>query len=86
MGKCTGWVVALQKSSQLLSEPLRPSQVDPGPYGGLSIGPVRGICVIAQNATAWRHLVLEGDVDKAPAGAERSWRRKTTQMAVSAPR
>ena len=75
MGKCTGWVVALAekfpaavKAAQALKV-----EVDPGPYGGLDIErPVRGILRrTTKNPAAGANWVLEGDVDKALAGAEK---------------
>jgi len=74
MGKCTGWVVALAekfpaavKAAQALKV-----QVDPGPYAGLSTGDLFAeYSQTIKNAAAGANWVLEGDVDKSLAGAEK---------------
>src|SRR6202047_200135 len=74
MGKCTGWVVALAekfpaavKAAQALKV-----QVDPGPYAGLNTGDLFAeYSQTIKNAAAGANWVLEGDVDKSLAGAEK---------------
>ena len=74
MGKCTGWVVALAekfpaavKAAQALKV-----QVDPGPYAGLNTSDLFAeYSQTIKNAAAGANWVLEGDVDKSLAGAEK---------------
>ena len=74
MGKCTGWVVAVAekfpaavKAAQALKV-----QVDPGPYGGLGSNDLFSeFAQATKNPAAGANWVLEGDVDKALAGAEK---------------
>jgi len=74
MGKCTGWVVALAekfpaavKAAQALKV-----QVDPGPYAGIDTGDLFAeYSQTIKNAAAGANWVLEGDVDKSLAGAEK---------------
>ena len=74
MGKCTGWVVAVAekfpaavKAAQALKV-----QVDPGPYGGLGSNDLFAeFAQKTKNPAAGSNWVLEGDVDKALAGAEK---------------
>ena len=74
MGKCTGWVVAVAekfpaavKAAQVLKV-----QVDPGPYGGLGSNDLFSeFAQTTKNPAAGANWVLEGDVDKALAGAEK---------------
>ena len=74
MGKCTGWVVALAekfpvavKAAQALKV-----QVDPGPYAGINTGDLFAeYSQTIKNAAAGANWVLEGDVDKSLAGAEK---------------
>ena len=74
MGKCTGWVVAIAekfpaavKAAQALKV-----QVDPGPYGGLGLADIfADFKQTASNSANGANWVLEGDVDKALAGAEK---------------
>jgi isoquinoline 1-oxidoreductase subunit beta len=74
MGKCTGWVVALAekfpaavKAAQALKV-----EVDPGPYAGLSLDDLFSeFSQTTKSPAAGANWVLEGDVDKALAGAEK---------------
>jgi isoquinoline 1-oxidoreductase subunit beta len=74
MGKCTGWVVALAekfpaavKAAQALKV-----QVDPGPYAGVNTGDLFAeYSQTIKNAAAGANWVLEGDVDKSLAGADK---------------
>ncbi len=74
MGKCTGWVVAVAekfpaavKAAQALKV-----QVDPGPYGGLGSNDLFSeFAQATKNPAAGANWVLEGDVDKGLAGAEK---------------
>ncbi|HUI61122.1 MAG TPA: molybdopterin cofactor-binding domain-containing protein, partial [Steroidobacteraceae bacterium] len=74
MGKCTGWVVAVAekfpaavKAAQVLKV-----QVDPGPYGALGSNDLFSeFAQATKNPAADANWVLEGDVDKALAGAEK---------------
>ena len=74
MGKCTGWVVAVAekfpaavKAAQALKV-----QVDPGPYGGLGSNDLFAeFAQKTKDPAAGSNWVLEGDVDKALAGAEK---------------
>jgi isoquinoline 1-oxidoreductase subunit beta len=74
MGKCTGWVVALAekfpaavKAAQALKV-----EVDPGPYGELALHDLFSeFSQTTKNPAAGANWVLEGDVDKALAGAEK---------------
>jgi isoquinoline 1-oxidoreductase subunit beta len=74
MGKCTGWVVALAekfpaavKAAQALKV-----QVDPGPYGELGSNDLFSeYARTTKNSEVGANWVLEGDVDKALAGAEK---------------
>jgi isoquinoline 1-oxidoreductase subunit beta len=74
IGKCTGWVVALAekfpaavKAAQALKV-----EVDPGPYGELALRDLFSeFSQTTKNAAAGANWVLEGDVDKALAGAEK---------------
>jgi isoquinoline 1-oxidoreductase beta subunit len=74
IGKCTGWVVALaetfpaaMKAAQALKV-----KVDPGPYGNLGLADIfaelKGATANADTGSNW---VLEGDVDKGLAEAEK---------------
>ena len=72
-GKCTGWVVAVAENFPAAIKAARALKIEaePGPYGGLSTeGLVTDYArkVAAGNGSNW---VLEGDVDKALAGAEK---------------
>jgi isoquinoline 1-oxidoreductase subunit beta len=74
IGKCTGWVVALaetfpaaMKAAQALKV-----KVDPGPYGNLGLADIFAELKDAtKNADAGSNWVLEGDVDKGLAEAEK---------------
>jgi isoquinoline 1-oxidoreductase subunit beta len=74
IGKCTGWVVALAdkfpaavRAAQALKV-----EVDPGPYGGLNSADLFAeYAQTTKNAEAGANWVLEGNVDKALAGAEK---------------
>ncbi|MGA8652642.1 MAG: molybdopterin cofactor-binding domain-containing protein, partial [Xanthobacteraceae bacterium] len=74
MGKCTGWVVAVAekfpaavKAAQALKV-----HVDPGPYGGLGSNDLFAeFAQKTRDPAAGSNWVLEGDVDKALAGAEK---------------
>jgi len=74
MGKCTGWVVAL---AEKFPAAIRAAQalkvdVDPGPYGGLNTADLFAeYAQTTKNAAAGANWVLEGDVDKALAEAEK---------------
>jgi isoquinoline 1-oxidoreductase beta subunit len=68
MGKCTGWVVALAETYPAAIKASRAlkMQVDPGPYGKLSLSDIMEefseLSGQPEKSAAW---VLEGDVDKA---------------------
>jgi len=88
MGKCTGWVVALAakfpaaiKAAQALKV-----EVDPGPYAGLSLDDLFSeFSQTTKNPAAGANWVLEGDVDKALAGAEKTLEMEyTTDMVCHA--
>src|SRR6516164_6908177 len=74
MVKCTGWVVAL---AEKFPAAIRAAQalkvdVDPGPYGGLNTADLFAeYAQTTKNAVAGANWVLEGDVDKALAEAEK---------------
>jgi isoquinoline 1-oxidoreductase len=75
MGKCTGWVVALAETfpaAMKASKALK-LQVDPGPYGSLSLSDIMEEfseqSKNTQESAAW---VLEGDVDKAMPAADKT--------------
>ena len=74
MGKCTGWVVALAEKFPVAVRAAQALkvEVDPGPYGGLNTADLFAeYAQTTKNATAGANWVLEGDVDKALAGAEK---------------
>lgn len=74
IGKCTGWVVALAerfpaavKAAQALKV-----QVDPGPYAGIDNSVLfEEYSQTIKNDAAGANWVLEGDIDKSLAGAEK---------------
>jgi isoquinoline 1-oxidoreductase len=74
MGKCTGWVVALAETFPAAVKASRAlkMQVDPGPYGKLSLADIMEefseMSGKPEQSAAW---VLEGDVDKAVAQADK---------------
>ena len=74
MGKCTGWVVALAETFPAAVKASRAlkMQVDPGPYGKLSLSDIMEefseMSGKPEQSAAW---VLEGDVDKAVAQADK---------------
>jgi isoquinoline 1-oxidoreductase subunit beta len=73
-GKCTGWVVALAEKFPAAVKAARALkvEVDPGPYAGLSLNDLFSeFSQTTKNAGAGANWVLEGDVDKALAGAEK---------------
>jgi isoquinoline 1-oxidoreductase subunit beta len=73
-GKCTGWVVALAEKFPAAVKAARALkvEVDPGPYAGLSLDALFSeFSQTTKNAGAGANWVLEGDVDKALAGAEK---------------
>ncbi len=73
LGKCTGWAVALAETFPAAMKAARALklEVDPGPYGNLSLDDLYSeFAQSMQNADAGADWVLEGDVDKALAGAE----------------
>ena len=74
MGKCTGWVVAFAEKfpAAVRAAQALKVEVDPGPYGGLNTGDLFAeYTQTTKNAAAGANWVLEGDVDKALAGAEK---------------
>src|ERR1700746_3306556 len=89
MGKCTGWVVALaEKFPAAIKAALALKvQVDPGPYAGISTGDLFAeYSQTIKNAAAGANWVLEGDVDKSLAGAEKVLEMEyTTDMVCHAP-
>src|SRR5215470_2607471 len=73
-GKCTGWVVALAEKFPAAVRAARALkvEVDAGPYAGLSLDDLFSeFSQTTKNAAAGANWVLEGDVDKALAGAEK---------------
>ncbi len=74
MGKCTGWVVAL---AEKFPAAMRAAQVlkvksDPGPYGKLGLADIYAeLKEQAAKTEVGANWVLEGDVDKGMADAER---------------
>jgi isoquinoline 1-oxidoreductase subunit beta len=74
MGKCTGWVVALAEKfpAAIRAAQALKVEVDPGPYGSLNTSDLFAeYSQTTKNAAAGANWVLEGDVDKALAGAEK---------------
>jgi isoquinoline 1-oxidoreductase subunit beta len=74
IGKCTGWVVALAEKFPAAVKAARALkvEVDPGPYAGLSLDDLFSeFSQTTKNPAAGANWVLEGDVDKALAGAEK---------------
>ena len=74
IGKCTGWVVALAERFPAAVKAARALkvEVDPGPYAGLSLDDLFSeFSQTTKNSAAGANWVLEGDVDKALAGAEK---------------
>lgn len=75
MGKCTGWVVALAETFPAAVKAAKALRIeaDPGPYGELSLSDIMeefsSIADQPEKSAAW---VLEGDVDKAIPGADRT--------------
>jgi isoquinoline 1-oxidoreductase len=68
MGKCTGWVVALAETfpAAMKSTKALKLNVDPGPYGSLSLSDImEEFSEMSSNTEASAAWVLEGDVDKA---------------------
>jgi len=74
MGKCTGWVVAL---AEKFPAAIRASQVlkvktDPGPYGKLNLADIYAeLKELPTKPDTGANWVLEGDVDKSLADAEK---------------
>src|ERR1700758_712248 len=74
MGKCTGWVVALAEKfpAAVKAAKALKVEVDPGPYGGLNLKDLFAeYAQTTKNTEAGANWVLEGDVDKALAGADK---------------
>jgi isoquinoline 1-oxidoreductase subunit beta len=74
IGKCTGWVVALAEKFPAAVKAARALkvEVDPGPYAALSLDDLFSeFSQTTKNPAAGADWVLEGDVDKALAGAEK---------------
>src|SRR6516165_1101658 len=74
IGKCTGWVVALAEKFPAAIKAARALkvEVEPGPYAGLSLDDLfLEFSQTTKNPAAGANWVLEGDVDKALAGAEK---------------
>ena len=74
MGKCTGWVVALAEKfpAAIRAAQALKVEADPGPYGGLNTSDLFAeYRQTTKNAELGANWVLEGDVDKALAGAEK---------------
>ncbi len=74
MGKCTGWVVALAEKfpAAVRAAQALKVEVDPGPYGSLNTSDLFAeYSQTTKDAAAGANWVLEGDVDKALAGAEK---------------
>ncbi len=73
LGKCTGWAVALAESfpAAMRAAQLLKVEVDPGPYGNLGLDDIFAeFSQKMQRPENGANWVLEGDVDKALAGAE----------------
>jgi isoquinoline 1-oxidoreductase subunit beta len=74
IGKCTGWVVALAEKFPAAVKAAKALKVDvdPGPYGELALADIFSeFSQTTKNPAAGSNWVLEGDVDKALAGAEK---------------
>ena len=88
MGKCTGWVVALAEKfpAAVKAAKALKVEVDPGPYGGLNLKDLFAEYEqTTKNAEAGANWVLEGDVDKALAGADKVFEVEyTTDMVCHA--
>jgi len=75
MGKCTGWVVALAETFPAAMKAAKALEIDsdPGPYGKLSLADIMeeytALADQPEKSAAW---VLEGDVDKAIPGADKT--------------
>jgi isoquinoline 1-oxidoreductase subunit beta len=73
LGKCTGWVVAMAERFPAAMQAAKALkvQVDPGPYGELSLSDIfEELSKQTQNADKSANWVLEGDVDNGLAEAE----------------
>jgi isoquinoline 1-oxidoreductase beta subunit len=73
LGKCTGWVVALAEKFPAAMQAAKALkvQVDPGPYGELSLSDIfEELSRQTRNADTSANWVLEGDVDNGLAEAE----------------
>src|SRR5271166_3707795 len=74
MGKCTGWVVALADKfpAAMKAAKALKVEVNPGPYGNLNQSDIFAeFSQQAKNAEAGANWVLEGDVEKGLADAEK---------------
>ena len=74
MGKCTGWVVALAESFPAAMKATKALKlnVDPGPYGDLSLSDImEEFSEMSKNTDASAAWVLEGDVDKGLAQSQK---------------
>jgi isoquinoline 1-oxidoreductase subunit beta len=74
IGKCTGWVVALAEKFPAAVKAARALKVDvdPGPYAELSLDDLFSeFSQTTKNPAGGSNWVLEGDVDKALAGADK---------------
>jgi isoquinoline 1-oxidoreductase subunit beta len=74
MGKCTGWVVAVAEKfpAAMKAAKALKVEVDPGPYGGLNLKDLFAeYAQTTKNTDAGANWVLEGDVDKALASADK---------------
>jgi isoquinoline 1-oxidoreductase len=74
IGKCTGWVVALAETfpAAMKAAKALKVEVDPGPYGKLDLADIfQELAQLTSNGEAGANWVLEGDVDKGLAAAEK---------------
>src|SRR6478672_935364 len=74
IGKCTGWVVAVAEKfpTAVRAAQALKIEVDPGPYGALNTSDLFAeFAQKTKDPAAGSSWVLEGDVDKALAGAEK---------------
>jgi len=75
IGKCTGWVVALAETFPAAVKAAKALRIesDPGPYGKLNLSDIMeeftALADKPEESAAW---VLEGDVDKAIPGADKT--------------
>jgi isoquinoline 1-oxidoreductase len=85
MGKCTGWVVALAETfpAAMKAAKALKVQVDPGPYGSLSLSDImEEFSETSKNTAEGAAWVLEGDVDKALPQADKTLEQEYTSDMV----